>query len=276
MTYNELKSQVIRLGFDETVDDEELLAAAAGRALSLMFLDIPRLATARICVTAPVLTKVYKTVKHRGGQTEELELMGSAFSFLPHGEGAYTLIDGDEVGRVEFNGDCGYVKGKIESGLATLRFEGDGDFTVTTLATFDGVYATEDVIPEYTTHKLIDLATRLGDYRTLASPPRYPEGGTVTEAEPFGESLRLPFSFAGEIIIDYYRTPRRIERGNAILDLPSGAEELMPLLVASFLWLDDEPEKAQYYMALYRDAAAGFTRAARHESKRKYVTNGWA
>jgi hypothetical protein len=30
----------------------------------------------------------------------------------------------------------------------------------------------------------------------------------------------------------------------------------MPLLVASYVWLDDEPAKASYYLSLYREQEA--------------------
>ena len=38
---------------------------------------------------------------------------------------------------------------------------------------------------------------------------------------------------------------------------------LLPLLVAAYIWIDDEPEKAQYYMNLYRERAAELERRTR-------------
>ena len=276
MTYNELKKHVTHLGFDDTINDDALLSTATERALSLLFIDLPQIATAKIYVSAPMLTNVYKTVKHRGGQTEEVEITADAFSFYPHGEGRCMLLEDVVVGRVNFTAASGFVKKKITNGKVTLRFEGNNDYVVTAVAGFMGAFDTEKDIPEYGGFRLISLGDYIGDFRTLAALPHYPDATPIPEATVFGDSLRLPYSFDGEIAIDYYRTPTFIRGVDGLIDLPLGAEPLLPLLVASYIWLDDEPEKAQYYMALYRDAAASILRAERYTATGKYVTNGWA
>ena len=51
----------------------------------------------------------------------------------------------------------------------------------------------------------------------------------------------------------YSRKPVPIEKEDARVDIAPEAEPLLPLLGGAYLWLDDEPEKAQYYMLLYRE-----------------------
>ena len=63
---------------------------------------------------------------------------------------------------------------------------------------------------------------------------------------------------------------------DAPLDIPSGAAHLLSLLVAAFIWLDDDAEKAQYYMALYRDGLAAYKYRQLSQRDKKYHTNGWA
>ena len=37
------------------------------------------------------------------------------------------------------------------------------------------------------------------------------------------------------------------------LDLDEELCSVLPMLVAAYVWLEDEPEKSQYYMNLYRE-----------------------
>ena len=49
------------------------------------------------------------------------------------------------------------------------------------------------------------------------------------------------------------------------LDIPKELESLVPLLAAAYVWLDDDADKAQYYMSLYRDGMSAvklYTRRA--------------
>ena len=64
--------------------------------------------------------------------------------------------------------------------------------------------------------------------------------------------------------------------GDERIDVPEELAELLPLAVASFVWLDDDPEKAQYYMSLYKDGIGTLRRFHPRELGSSYVTNGWA
>jgi hypothetical protein len=48
-----------------------------------------------------------------------------------------------------------------------------------------------------------------------------------------------------------------------VIDLDPELCTLLPLLVASYVWLEDEEEKASYYMNLYRERAADIERKNR-------------
>ena len=41
-----------------------------------------------------------------------------------------------------------------------------------------------------------------------------------------------------------------------VIDLDEELSTLLPLLVASYIWLDDDADRAEYYMTLYRARAA--------------------
>ncbi len=277
MTYNELKAQVAGLGFERTVSDDDALLRATERALSILYLDLPRPRTKRIYIRAPKLTMVYKTVHHSGGESEEYKLYGTAFSFRPHGNGEYQLIEGNTATRVKFFADNGVVKGGF-SGSATIKFFGDFDYVVTSLASFSGKYDLSlcDVC-EYTEKREIPLSEVIADFSALADKSTY-INGTMYGTDLFARDgiLYVPFLFDGEVEINYFPAPTPPKKTGENLDIPRCAEHLFPLLVASFIWLDDDEGKAQYYMALYRDGINRIIRISPSQKCEKYPTNGWA
>ncbi|MBR5448386.1 MAG: hypothetical protein IKV43_00215 [Clostridia bacterium] len=278
MTYNELKAQVASLGFERTVADGDGLRRAVERGLHTLFTDLPQVRVTRIYISAPRLTNVYKTVRHNGRETEAFFLHGTAFSFRPHGDGAYTLYDGDAVTRVSFFATDGVVRGGISSGNGRIIFEGEKDYTVTSLATFGGRYgASLTDVPEYAEERDIDLATVIPDFGGVATQPACVSGNmSGTRLTVRTNILNLPFLLDGEVEVEYYRLPRFTAAKDEPLDLPPGTEHLLAFLVASFIWLDDDAEKAQYYMALYRDGLLTHRKRLLSSRDRNYRTNGWA
>ena len=66
-----------------------------------------------------------------------------------------------------------------------------------------------------------------------------------------------------------------METGETI-DLNDELCAILPNLVASYIWVDDEPDKAQYYLSLYREQVAEIT--AREKDMRPFVyrnKTGW-
>ena len=278
MTYNELKAQVASLGFERTVADDDGLRRAVERGLHTVFTDLPQMRVTRIYISAPMLTKVYKTVRHSGGESEAYTLIGTAFTFRPHGDGAYTLYDGDAETRVNFYAADGVVRGSISNGDGRIVFEGEGDYTVTSLATFSGKYgASLTNIPEYADEYTIDLTTVIPDFGGVGAMPVC-VGGNMSgkRLTVRANLLHLPFRLDGEVEVEYYRLPRFTAAKDEPLDLPAGTEHLLSFLVASFIWLDDDADKAQYYMALYRDGLLTYKQRLLTSRDKNYRTNGWA
>ncbi|GEM_PF-4176617 len=83
----------------------------------------------------------------------------------------------------------------------------------------------------------------------------------VTENE-----LYLSHVPAGDLEVRYVYRPNE-PSGNdeqERIDMPKNRLHLLPLLVASYVFLEDDPERSQYYMTLYRDAM--LRRSASHTS----------
>ena len=61
------------------------------------------------------------------------------------------------------------------------------------------------------------------------------------------------------------------------LDIPSELEHLVALVTASYVWLDDDPEKAQYYMSLYREGMSALKIYTRRAVDTAFTdATGWA
>ncbi len=83
---------------------------------------------------------------------------------------------------------------------------------------------------------------------------------------------------AGEVTVYYLRRAKEltIDKADEPLDIHPAAESLLPLLVASYLWLDDRGELATHYLKLYHTEAEELRRLIyRHGSIELISRNGW-
>ncbi len=92
------------------------------------------------------------------------------------------------------------------------------------------------------------------------------------------ESRVLFLRDAGTVTVYYLRRAREVNEDTAEepLDIHPAAESLLPLLVASYLWLDDRGELATHYLKLYHTEAEELRRLLyRHGPAQLVSTNGW-
>ncbi len=278
MTYNQLKEDVSALGFESDIENEEQLLQAANRALRLIYTERPREARVRLSCSRADEQLLHSKLCHMGGERISVKLCGKAFSFRVSGRGEYTLSDKSGSRTSEFDCECQTVKGYI-TGEGELVFEGEFSYTVYDLCCYGERFG-EDVslIPEHEAYRVIKIGERVKDFRAFAALPEDTHGRKIEGAVLRGESLLLPRDFCGELVLTYFRTPRKItsEDTDTPIDVSEEMATLLPLLTASFLWLDDDADKAQYYMALYREALSGILRYSKVQIDTGYTTNGWA
>jgi hypothetical protein len=157
---------------------------------------------------------------------------------------------------------------KTDTGCTVELIKGQGDSSA--------VY--KESIPMGIAETEVRLPLHITDYLIASAPPTTANGTQITGAFICGEVLNLPKSFSGEVIIRYKRKPREISADlNESVDVPSIAEHLLPLLTAAYLWLDDSPDKAEYYMELYRIERAGIKKSVSNSVGEKYAdVTGWA
>lgn len=291
MTYAELKASTALLGFTDTLDElsdtaEASFRAALGRAAVQVDALRPRTGTVFLTHAPavnltdephfPLTPGAPRTVSHPDAVAYWFEGRGTGTCEVTAGDGSTRHIAWDAPETpAPFWG--------IVSGGVTLVFTGGAGGSVENLGIYDGAGGVP--IPHgggaYVRYPLRD---RAADFRALAEPPaRWRDGAyeTLTDGyETDGEgNLYLARSLPGSYRVHYFRAVPEIGE-----DFPEGRElpfdrdqaELLPLLIAYYLLLDEEPDKAAEYLNLYREGAVLVRRGAGAAAPAAYRSvNGW-
>lgn len=278
MTLNELKNEVAQLGFESQIEDTECFISSANRALNLIYTDRPVSKSTYIFIDSPEVVSKYDRIEHKPGEDVTIFVKGYCLSFISSGNGECVISDPFGSSTVILNTKNQITKRTL-NGEATLTFKGNFYFTVNHLATFKYYIGTNQLsIPEYTPIRELNIGEYCADFRALAAEPCDKNGQPVKSLVMRDGMIYVPFEFKDEIYLTYYRAPTLITTSspNQLIDISEECKCLLPLLTASFMWLDDDAAKAQYYMSLYRDSVANIRRYSSKEVDTAYRVNGWA
>lgn len=279
MTLNELKNDVARLGFLSYIEDEACFIASANRALSLIYVDRPVSKTAILSFSGPRASRVREFIEHRSGEEITLSFSGRSISFRSSGTGECIITDSTGSNLIPLTSD-GQLTKQFIYGSGTVTFRGNYYFTVSNLAVFDDLTSNKLVdVPEYTPYRELYPEKCCEGFRAFVGHPRDKNGNIVEAVSLSDGKISAPFNYRDEIYLTYYRAPQLIKADSpatTVIDISEECAPMLPLLTASFMWLDDDAGKAQYYMSLYRDMIANVKRYSRNRLDSSYVGNGWA
>ena len=291
MTYAELKASTSLLGFTDTLDElsdtaEASFRAALGRAAVQVDALRPRTGTLFLTHTPAVnLTDEPHFTLAPGTPRTVSHPDAVAYWFEGRGVGTCEVTAGDGgVRRITWDApETPAPFWGIVGGGVTLVFASETGGSVENLGSDVGAGGVP--IPHgggaYVRYPLRD---RAADFRALAEPPALWRDGayeTLTdgyETDPEG-NLYLARSLPGSYRVHYLRAVPHIgedfpEEGELPFDRDQA--ELLPLLIAYYLLLDEEPDKATEYMNLYREGAILVRRGASAVSPAAYRSvNGW-
>ncbi len=278
MTLKELMLEVSSLGFDSSSESEHTVLLAANRALRELFLTVGALGSFSFYARKSAPDTLIREITFRGGETITLPLTGRAFSMTVSGKGRYSVTD--SVGKISegFDTHGELIRGFLH-GDATLTLEGECSFVVSRLATYTEVYSDSiEDIPDGEGFKVYNLREILGDYHCPTSLPTDSDGREIKGAVISDGRLTLPAEYSGTVRLIYRRLPRKISSADtADIDLPEEYSHLLPLLVASYVWLDREPELASHYRERYCAEAERLKKESRLSVGSVYNNiNGWA
>ena len=275
MTLKELMEEVAALGFEEEIEANSALFGAVKRALMRIYTERAVYSVIQIIPSAAKPALFQKRINHAPGEILVFNLDSSTYSFRVSGCGSFCVGDKE----YEFNGNSLVFRGFANEG-DNLTFRGDFLYTVYDLSVYRGVYAASSRDIRLKGEELFfDLSLMTDDFLAFGELPTDGHGRAIKGARFLGSRLYLPESCEQIVSLSYRRRPKipTLDSIDKELDIPAECETLLPLLTASYLWLDDDREKAEFYLDAYREQMSILRRYVSPMAGRGYdVMNGWA
>ncbi len=255
MTLDQLFEEVSALGFDDAAEYDDGFLFFARRAIRQINAEWAEERVARILLPSPKISFTLDRYVHRGGEVH-FELSGAALSFTVCGKGGFTLLDGrgSEI-TANFDTPHGEYREFLYGG-GRLTFFGEYAFSALGITAYETLVSDEKAnIPISSGFETVCISAHVRDFGGITAPVTDSRGRTIDGAAVSGDTLTLPCGSPRDVIIRYQRAPilPTMDDGDREIDIPKRCEGMLPLLTAAYLWLDDDPEKAEYYMALYRE-----------------------
>jgi hypothetical protein len=275
MVVSDLYYQVAHLGFELSLESEDRFYYAANRAILQVNALRPMTAVCEVnhktlqpAVAgsfAPTEVKddlIYECASAKGYY---FEMDGKGQVFIDeYTDGGWTTILTPTT--VESNRPFKLSYGTIDAkGAVRIRFCSTGyAYSVRCVALYDRLYTDiKEDVPPYTEEMKYDISDMVNDFAALCTPPIKGNYYLMKDYRvENGRVIVLPRENTGVYHVMYRRKPTHlVNEGNAAKDdTDIGLDEdlcaLLPNLIASYVWLEDEPEKASYYLTLYREQAA--------------------
>lgn len=301
MKVSDLYKQVAGLGFESSLEEDSRFYYAAERALLQVSRIRPATRTLKINhkpLENAVRNSSFDTSEKSRGLIYEAE-NAKAYYFEADGVGtAYVeFLEGDEweIANVisldasrTFKAYKGFIKnGKsFVTGRVRIRFSGDYLFYVRRAALYAEVYSPSiEDIPAYEPFTGYDISDLASDFLALASPPIVDGGRREILNQKYdiedGSKVLLPYDMPGEYTVRYIKMPEKIDTeeiavdNDQEIDLAEDLAMLMPNLVAAYILAEDEPQLAEYYLALYNQQAAVIEAKTRSFAPVHITNNGW-
>lgn len=200
--------------------------------------------------------------------------------------GSETLMSADG----SFTKYRGFIKDGSEfyTGTVRLRFAGEYILWVKNVAMYDKLRSGKVTdIPDFSEYVAYDFASLANDFASFVRPPIADAGQMkglccliqiilylATQRSLFPASVKGSYSVRYNRKISSINQDENAETTN--IDLDDDLCAILPNLVAAYIWVDDEPTKAEYYLSLYREQAAEIYATAKKLEPVVYRNrNGW-
>lgn len=301
MTVAELYKQVAQLGFEDSLEDDDRFYFAANRALLQVNEVRPAISYYLInhkplknLLTDSTFDPVEKDddllYSAEGAKSYYFEADGNGVVYIEkHTDDGWSMIDMVQLESArQFVAYRGFIKeaGEFVGGLVRLRFTGEFLYTVKNVALYAKLYSADEAdIPAYEPFTRYDINKLTTDFLALCCPPiKEAEGNTILNQEYGIEGssvILLPYNHSGVFKVLYKKRPAPIIDNGEMddeteIDLDAELCALLPVLIAAYVWIDDEPQKSEYYKYLYNEQAAEIERRSKDVSPVIIKSsNGW-
>lgn len=303
MKIHELYASVAELGFEDSLEDIPAFFSAANRAQMQINALRPLTAIADIYHRRPenLIQGANHDICEYLGEDVIYYAKGpaKAYYFEVMGEGACQIefyneeTDTWEIyPRIEFKVSSftayrGLTKidGSFTERPVRLRFLGIYSFQIRNVALWDRVFSSDEGdVPAFEQYAKYDLKKYDPGFIELCDNPIIAPFTRLTEDYYFenNSTLVLPANEAREIKIKYKKAPRTLVYNDNVaedeteIDLDPELAQLMPLLVAAYIWADEGDGKSQYYLELYYRRVSEIEAKRRNREAAGYVNvTGW-
>jgi hypothetical protein len=296
MTVSELYRQVASLGYESSLESNEIFYDAARRAILEVNRVRPRMASVLIDHVSPEnLTEDVFTPRYVMGELEFIGMSPRCVYFEANGNGRVFFETCEEDNpfyerEIRHEGE-GFTEHRIllekKEGLVRMRIAGDYVFSVRNVAMYEHLWGpSEDDVPKRASYRAYDMRDIAPDFLEFNSPPVSEEEEYIKPAGDYrveeGTKLLLAHDKPGVYKVLYKRLPKGIDtdeppnESDEVIDLDEEIAALLPPLIAAYVYAEDEPDLAEYYLSLYRQNAAEIRAAAKSPGvvRTKNVT-GW-
>lgn len=272
MTYAALKQSVLDLGWDDNVDQPTVMVTSTNRAMAEINRLRPMVSEFIIVQEKPVYPTViprdfdrYLPAPVEGVYTFEADGV-KAVSFAYFGVGSIEVKEED--GTTSFSESLSsptYATFKKNLPTKAHRKIVVNGVTLARFALWGMVNGTTDaVVPMFGEYNGYTLGAFADDYVEPESAPYIIEDRCQLyniSIDAQMATLYVPCHFEGSIHVPYRRKLRLAtlddfkSDSQEQVDVWPPLDDLLPLLVASYVWLYDEPTKAAYYKQQYEEQA---------------------
>ena len=313
MNILELKNVVTGLLFEENLEDEERFFQSVNRAIYRVRMNFPKIATYKIpqYPIANILGENHSRIYDSKEKSVIVANDVMAYSFEGYGKGrvifkwynanptvqgfeTVTICEFESYGR--FRNFKGFVKRNGEFCLGEFRVELDSpyNFKVKNLAMYDTIMSYEqNEIPEFSEWINYDLKYLTREISACRGVDKIREVFQGLNKEPKlekdGEYHPLEYTITdgvfsvnrkvvGDINLVYIKDPETVgvaTKANCRIDVPLHLTDALGYLVASNLILDEDSEKSNHYLTLYREAEANALNATKMGYQVYVNTSNW-
>lgn len=278
MTLNDLKNEIAVLGFDKGLSLDSSLTLAVQRALRFAYAERGTHKNGVLYQRNPLPDFYCDKVNYTPGVQCAFEMNGGTYSLTVSGTGEFTVTDQSRVRTFPFSTQRTRFSGFI-SGKGKIEFSGKFSYTVYGICHFPEVFSNSTDGVAYTRLKEYKLTEYFPDYAALVDIVRDKDGKAINDASVCSDRLLLPYEYVGEVNVRYRVAAPDVSGLGPDDEIKIDREliHLIPLLAASYVWLEDDADKAQYYMSLYRDGMAALKVYDTRCLDTAYTdTTGWA
>ena len=279
MKLKELLKEVTALGFEDESELNDSFIFAANRALRNLYNELCQITEKTFFTEKIEIDSYIKEYSHTSTEVYEITAHGTALSFKYFGEGRMNISIGEVTKNYEFQGS-GALRELLPKGNVTISFEGESDYKIKDFVVYKNFFDSDvERIPLYNEKRRFSLPSMIKDFISVSKEPEDKSGKKINGAEVISDYLFLPSDFSGTVNVYYKRLAKRltVDDLDCEIDIAEKYNHLLALLTASYIWLDEDSEKAEYYMMLYRDEVAYIRRTQAQNISNNYSEiTGWA